>query len=124
MKFGLFYTKTLKKSKTAITLAYDVEKKRIIYQTEEHVEESSISTAIGRFGNFQNPKIRKGKKVIAKIKKKEFFNFFCDFESQSLNLWSKYFFDFLKFLVKIVKLWSKQSNCGQTIQTIFLFFYF
>ena len=42
MKFGLFYTKTLKKSKTAITFAYDVEKKRIIYQTEEHDEESSI----------------------------------------------------------------------------------
>ena len=40
------------KSKTAITFAYDVEKMRIIYQTEEHNEESSISTAFGRFGNF------------------------------------------------------------------------
>ena len=75
MKFGLFYTKTFKKSKTAITFAYDVEKKRIIYQTEEHDEESSISTAVGRFGNFQNPKIRKGKKVIAKI------NFFLNFSN-------------------------------------------
>ena len=55
MKFGLFYTKTLKK--------------RIIYQTEKHDEESSISTAVGRFGNFYNPQNRKGKKVIAKIKK-------------------------------------------------------
>ena len=44
MKFGIFYIKTLKKSKTAITFAYDVEKKCIIYQTEEHDEESSIST--------------------------------------------------------------------------------
>ena len=52
MKFGIFYIKTFKKSKTAITFAYDVEKKRIIYQTEEHDEESSISTAVGRFGNF------------------------------------------------------------------------
>ena len=44
--------KNLKKNKTAITFAYDVKKKRIIYQTEEHDEESSISTTIGRFGNF------------------------------------------------------------------------
>ena len=60
----------------AITFAYDVEKKCIIYQTEEHDEESSISTAVGRFGNFQNPKIRKGKKVIAKIKKNQNFSIF------------------------------------------------
>ena len=63
MKFGLFYTKTLKKSKTAITFAYDVKKKCIIYQTEEHDEESSISIAVGRFGNFRILKFKKGKKL-------------------------------------------------------------
>ena len=36
--------KNFKKNKTVITFAYDVEKKRIIYQTEEHDEESSILT--------------------------------------------------------------------------------
>ena len=64
-----FTQKLKKKSTTAITFAYDVGKKRIIYQTEEHDEKSLISIAVGRFGNFYNPQIRKGKKVIAKIKK-------------------------------------------------------
>ena len=50
----------------AITFAYDVEKKRIIYQTEEHEMLIPNSTA-GRFGNFQNPQIQKGKKVIPKL---------------------------------------------------------
>ena len=39
--------KNLKKSKMAITFAYDVEKKRIIYQTEEHDEESKAKPCHG-----------------------------------------------------------------------------
>ena len=126
MKFGLFYTKTLKKSKTAITFAYDVEKKRIIYQTEEHDEESSISTPQAVLAIFRILNIEKEKKLQPKLKKFRFFYFFCDFESQSLNLWSKcgqnIFFEFFEIssenMVKIVKLWSKQSKYGQNSQTV------
>ena len=61
MKFGLFYTKTFKKSKTAITFAYDVEKKRIIYQTEEHDEECLISMPKAVLATFRILKFDKEK---------------------------------------------------------------
>ena len=56
----------MKNSKRGVTFAYDVEKKRIIYQTEEH-EKLFSNSMEGRFDNFQNPKIRKGEKVIPKF---------------------------------------------------------
>ena len=51
-EFWYILQKYVKKSKMAITFAYDVEKKRIIYQTEEDEKLIPNSIASGRFGNF------------------------------------------------------------------------
>ena len=63
MKFGIFYTKTFKKSKTAITFAYDVEKKCIIYQTEEHEKVIPNSTPLAVLATFRILKFEKEKKL-------------------------------------------------------------
>ena len=62
MKFDLFDKNSWENSKTVVTFTYDVEKKRIIYQTDQHDEEIPISN-FGRFGIFYNPQIPKGKKL-------------------------------------------------------------
>ena len=57
----------------AITFAYDVGKKRIIYQKIQHENPHPMETAYGLFGIFQNPQIPKGKKDMVK------FQFFLKF---------------------------------------------
>jgi hypothetical protein len=52
INFDMFCKKVLWKSKTAITFAYDVKKKRIIYQNVQHEKPVPISTAVGRFADF------------------------------------------------------------------------
>ena len=52
LKFGHVLQKVQGKRKTAITFAYDVEKKRIIYQNVQHENPHPILTAYGLFANF------------------------------------------------------------------------
>ena len=51
-EFRLFRIKSLEKGKMALTFAYDVENKRIIYQNVQNENPHPILTAYGLFANF------------------------------------------------------------------------
>ena len=53
MNFDLIYKNSWKNSKTTVTFAYDVEKKCIIYQTDQHDEEIPTDQHATGFGFFQ-----------------------------------------------------------------------
>ena len=64
----LFNMKTKQHNKGITVTAYDVGKKRIIYQKIQQENPHPMETAYGLFAIFQNPQIPKGKKDMVKFK--------------------------------------------------------